>query len=152
MSSAQTTQVTGKQPVKTEMRREENRNRIQISSSKKTLSFYVYLAKKFLADEEVVELSGLGNAINTVVSCAEILKNSGAAIIKKIETSSVQMPSGRQTNRTVSKAKIQVFVSKSKDFLVIMEKEKQEQAKRLEEKQKKEAQAGSTATATATTK
>jgi len=112
----------------------ENKSKIQVSSSKRPLNFYVYLTKKFLQDEETVELSGLGNAINTVVSCSEILKSSGAALIKKIETSSVQIQSTKQQNRTVSKAKIQIFVSKSKDYDTIMAKEKQEQLKRQEEK------------------
>jgi len=128
----ETTQQQGQQ------QRPENKSKIQVSSTKKPLNFYVYLTKKFLQDEETVELSGLGNAINTVVSCGEILKSSGAAVIKKIETSSVQIQSTKQNNRTVLKAKIQIFVSKSKDYDTIMAKERQEQLKRQEEKKKKE--------------
>jgi hypothetical protein len=39
----------------------ESKNKIQVSSQKKNLAFYVYLSKKFLSTEETVELSGLGN-------------------------------------------------------------------------------------------
>lgn len=114
--------------------RKDDKTKIQISSQKQTLSFYVFLAKKFLVSEETVELSGLGNAINTVVSCAEILKTSGFAVIKKIETSSVQMPSGKDDGKNISKAKIQIFISKAKDFEKLYEKDLKDNAERKSKK------------------
>ncbi|KAL1564973.1 hypothetical protein AAHA92_07249 [Salvia divinorum] len=60
----------------------QKKNRIQVSNTKKPLFFYVNLAK-----HNEVELSGLGMAISTVVSVAEILKNHGFAVEKKIMTS-----------------------------------------------------------------
>lgn len=36
------------------------RNRIQVSREKRPLNFFIGLAKKFLVNEEEVELSGLG--------------------------------------------------------------------------------------------
>lgn len=39
----------------------DDKTKIQVSSSKQSLSFYVFLSKKFLKSEETVELSGLGN-------------------------------------------------------------------------------------------
>ena len=57
------------------------RNRIQVSREKRPLSFFLSLSKKFLMSEDEVELSGLGLAVTTVVTVAEILKNSGHVII-----------------------------------------------------------------------
>lgn len=59
------------------------RNRIQVSREKRPLNFYIGLAKKFLANEDVVELSGLGMAVTTVVTVAEILKASGSVKIDR---------------------------------------------------------------------
>jgi DNA-binding protein len=115
--------------------KKDDKTKIQVSSQKQSLSFYVFLAKKFLQSEETVELSGLGNAINTVVSCAEILKTTGFAVVKKIETSSVQMPSQKESDKTISKAKIQIFVSKATNFEKLMEKEKKEQEERKAKKE-----------------
>ncbi len=53
------------------------RNRIQVSREKRPLYFFISLAKKFLVTEDEVELSGLGLAVTTVVTVAEILKNTG---------------------------------------------------------------------------
>jgi hypothetical protein len=58
-------------------RQERPRNRIQVSREKRPLNFFVGLAKKFLLNESEVELSGLGLAVTTVVTVAEILKSSG---------------------------------------------------------------------------
>lgn len=57
------------------------RNRIQVSREKRPLYFFIGLAKKFLVSEDEVELSGLGLAVTTVVTVAEILKNSGHVTI-----------------------------------------------------------------------
>lgn len=57
------------------------RNRIQVSREKRPLYFFIGLAKKFLLSEDEVELSGLGLAVTTVVTVAEILKNSGHVVI-----------------------------------------------------------------------
>lgn len=51
--------------------------RIQVSREKRPLNFFVTLSKKFLQTDEVVELSGLGLAVTTVVTIAEILRSSG---------------------------------------------------------------------------
>jgi hypothetical protein len=58
-------------------RQDRPRNRIQVSREKRPLNFFVGLAKKFLVNENEVELSGLGLAVTTVVTVAEILKSSG---------------------------------------------------------------------------
>ncbi|KAE8720962.1 Alba DNA/RNA-binding protein [Hibiscus syriacus] len=61
---------------------EAQKNRIQVSNTKKPLFFYVNLAKRYIQQHNEVELSALGMAITTVVTIAEILKNNGLAIEK----------------------------------------------------------------------
>ncbi|KAL8522704.1 hypothetical protein ACS0TY_012876 [Phlomoides rotata] len=51
------------------------------------------------------ELSALGMAISTVVSIAEILKNGGFSVEKKITTSTVEIKDD-STGRFVPKAKV----------------------------------------------
>ncbi|PKA61426.1 Uncharacterized protein AXF42_Ash014343 [Apostasia shenzhenica] len=58
------------------------RNRIQVSTNKKPLYFYVNLAKRYMQYHNEIELSALGMAIGTVVTVAEILKNNGLATEK----------------------------------------------------------------------
>ncbi|CAH9068546.1 unnamed protein product [Cuscuta europaea] len=97
----------------------QKKNRIQVSSSKKPLFFYVNLAKRYMQQYNEVELSALGMAIATVVSVAEILKNNGFAIEKKIMTSTVDVKDDSR-GRPVSKAKIEIMLEKSEKFDEIM--------------------------------
>lgn len=98
-------------------RQERPRNRIQVSREKRPLNFFVGLAKKFLLNEDEVELSGLGLAVTTVVTVAEILKNSGHVIITRIQTSLVDMQADGRGN--TPKAKIQIWIRKSENFSCI---------------------------------
>ncbi|KAE8056390.1 hypothetical protein FH972_013168 [Carpinus fangiana] len=81
------------------------RNRIQVSNTKKPLFFYVNLAKRYMQQHNEVELSALGMAIATVVTIAEILKNNGLAVEKKIMTSTVDMREDAG-GRPIQKAKV----------------------------------------------
>ncbi|KAJ7570791.1 hypothetical protein O6H91_01G135400 [Diphasiastrum complanatum] len=83
---------------------QNKKNRIQVSNTKKPLFFYVNLAKRYLQQYEEVELSALGMAIATVVTVAEILKNNGLAVEKKIWTSTVYIRD--ETRGRVQKAKV----------------------------------------------
>lgn len=56
--------------------------RIQVSREKRPLSFFVTLSKKFLVTDEVIELSGLGLAVTTVVTVAEILRGQNLVDIR----------------------------------------------------------------------
>ncbi|KAL6142849.1 hypothetical protein ACLB2K_061125 [Fragaria x ananassa] len=98
---------------------EQKKNRIQVSNTKKPLFFYVNLAKRYIEQHNEVELSALGMAITTVVTIAEILKNNGLAIEKKVSTSTVGM---RDENKghPVQKAKIEIVLGKSEKFDEIM--------------------------------
>ncbi|XP_047342517.1 uncharacterized protein At2g34160-like [Impatiens glandulifera] len=95
------------------------KNRIQVSNTKKPLFFYVNLAKRYMQQHNEVELSALGMAISTVVSVAEILKNNGFAIEKKIRTSTVEMKD-ESKGRPVQKAKIEITLGKTENFDELM--------------------------------
>ncbi|XP_031094063.1 uncharacterized protein At2g34160-like [Ipomoea triloba] len=97
----------------------QKKNRIQVSSTKKPLFFYVNLAKRYMQQYSEVELSALGMAIATVVSVAEILKNNGLAVEKKIMTSTVDVKDDSR-GRPISKAKIEIVLGKSEKFDEIM--------------------------------
>ncbi|KAI3525123.1 hypothetical protein L1887_03795 [Cichorium endivia] len=95
------------------------KNRIQVSNTKKPLFFYVNLAKRYMQQHNEVELSALGMAIATVVTVAEILKNNGFAVEKKIMTSTVEMK-GESRGRPVQKAKIEIVLGKTANFDELM--------------------------------
>ncbi|KAG6422211.1 hypothetical protein SASPL_118776 [Salvia splendens] len=97
----------------------QKKNRIQVSNTKKPLFFYVNLAKRYMQQHNDVELSGLGMAISTVVSVAEILKNNGFAVEKKIMTSTVEIKDDSR-GWPVQKAKIGVVLGKTANFDELM--------------------------------
>ncbi|XP_027085559.2 uncharacterized protein At2g34160-like [Coffea arabica] len=97
----------------------QKRNRIQVSNTKKSLFFYVNLAKRYLQQYNEVELSALGMAIATVVTIAEILKNNGFAVEKKIRTLTVDMRD-EPGAQPVPKAKIEVVLGKTDNFDELM--------------------------------
>ena len=85
------------------------KNRIQVSNTKKPLFFYVNLAKRYMQQHNEVELSALGMAIATVVTIAEILKNNGLAVEKKIMTSTVDVKDDSR-GRPIQKAKVKLML------------------------------------------
>ncbi|XP_047328419.1 uncharacterized protein At2g34160-like [Impatiens glandulifera] len=91
------------------------RNRVQVSNTKKPLFFYVNLSKRYLQQYNEVELSALGMAIHSVVTVAEILKNNGFAIEKRIKTLTVDMRDNPDA-RPIPKAKIEIVLGKSDKF------------------------------------
>ncbi|OAY27368.1 uncharacterized protein At2g34160 [Manihot esculenta] len=95
------------------------KNRIQVSNTKKPLFFYVNLAKRYMQQHNEVELSALGMAIATVVTIAEILKNNGLAVEKRIMTSTVDMRE-ETGGRPVPKAKIEILLGKTEKFDELM--------------------------------
>jgi len=80
-------------------------------TNKRNAFFYINLAKQILAKgvHPEVELTGLGLAINSVVTCSEILKSSGFCRVVRIRTSVVEAD-------RVSIPRIQVFLAKSDEF------------------------------------
>ena len=95
------------------------KNRIQVSNTKKPLFFYVNLAKRYMQQHNEVELSALGMAIATVVTIAEILKNNGLAVERKILTSTVDMKD-ESRGRPIQKAKIEILLGKTENFDALM--------------------------------
>ncbi|KAI4376658.1 hypothetical protein MLD38_014396 [Melastoma candidum] len=93
----------------------DKKNLIQVSNTKKPLFFYVNLAKRYMQQHNEVELSALGMAIATGVTVAEILKNNGLAVTKKITTSTVDIKD-ESRGRSVQKAKIEIWLGKSDKF------------------------------------
>ncbi|KAL2619861.1 hypothetical protein R1flu_000066 [Riccia fluitans] len=91
------------------------KNRIQVSNTKKPLFFYVNLAKRYMQQHDEVELSALGMAIATVVTVAEILKNNGLAVEKRILTSTIDMRDEAR-GRPIQKAKVEIVLAKDDIF------------------------------------
>ncbi|CAN8290871.1 unnamed protein product [Cochlearia groenlandica] len=98
----------------------QKKNRIQVSNTKKPLFFYVNLAKRYMQQYTDVELSALGMAIATVVTVAEILKNNGFAVEKKIMTTTVDIKDDTR-RRSVQKPKIEITLVKSEKFDELMD-------------------------------
>ncbi|XP_057871280.1 uncharacterized protein At2g34160 [Cryptomeria japonica] len=113
---ANTNNVTANSNAGTE---NHKKNRIQVSNTKKPLFFYVNLAKRYLQQHDEVELSALGMAIATVVTVAEILKNNGLAIEKRILTSTVDMKDETR-ERPIQKAKVEIILAKADKFDELM--------------------------------
>ncbi|KAG2629396.1 uncharacterized protein At2g34160-like [Panicum virgatum] len=118
--------------VKGEAGASAKKNRIQVSTNKKPLYFYVNLAKRYMQNYDEVELSALGMAIGTVVTVAEILKNNGLATEKKILTSTIGTKD-ESKGRLVRKAKIEILLCKSENFNSIMSSKKSDRPKSAEE-------------------
>ncbi|XP_020103995.1 uncharacterized protein At2g34160-like [Ananas comosus] len=107
------------------------KNRIQVSTNKKPLYFYVNLAKRYMQQHNEIELSALGMAIGTVVTVAEILKNNGLATEKKILTSTVGTKDDTK-GRLVRKARIEILLHKSENFNNLVPATKADQIKAVQ--------------------
>jgi len=95
---------------------------IQVSG-KRNHTYYVNLALKVFQRRNwynMLELSGLGNAIPSIVSIAEILKRYKVAVVRKIETSLVELSDGEGA-RSLQKAKIVVLMEKTNSIPEIPE-------------------------------
>jgi len=99
-------------------------------STVKNVFFYVDLTTKFLRDNEQLELSGLGFAIGTVVTVAEILKTQKVATIKKINTSMTNI-----RERRSQKPKIEILLQRAPNFKEIFDQKQivAEENKKLKE-------------------
>ncbi|RVX11082.1 Uncharacterized protein CK203_013270 [Vitis vinifera] len=75
--------------------------------------------QRYMQQHNEVELSALGMAIATVVTIAEILKNNGLAVEKKIMTSTVDMKD-ESRGRPIQKAKIEILLGKTENFDELM--------------------------------
>ncbi len=97
---------------------------ILISTYGQGHGFFGYLAKRYLLGQDVVELTGLGQAITKTVEVAEYLKTNGYITIQKIEISNVPLvEKDKTTGKEVTKNKsmIQIFIVASEKFYELME-------------------------------
>ncbi|XP_057467021.1 uncharacterized protein At2g34160-like [Actinidia eriantha] len=117
---------------KMNMSESQKRNLIQVSNTKKPLFFYVNLAKRYMQQYNDVELSALGMAIATVVTVAEILKNNGFAVEKKIRTFTVDMRDEADA-RPIPKAKMEILLGKTERFDELMAAEAEERGEAEEQ-------------------
>ncbi|BDA47496.1 Uncharacterized protein At2g34160 [Coccomyxa sp. Obi] len=93
--------------------------RIQVSTNKKPLFFYVNLAKRFLQEHGEVQLSALGLAISSMVTVAEILKSGQWAVESKI-TTGLDTTEEEGRDRPMQKAKMEIILTKSPQFDELM--------------------------------
>ncbi|KAL3617224.1 hypothetical protein CASFOL_038971 [Castilleja foliolosa] len=94
-----------------------NRQQRQRRSSDRLIEHFAEM--RYMQQHNEVELSALGMAISSVVSIAEILKNNGFAVEKKITTSTVEIRDDSR-GRPVQKAKIEVVLGKTANFDQLM--------------------------------
>jgi len=107
---------------------EDTTYRVQVSG-KRNHTYYVNLALKVFMRRDWytrLELSGLGNAIPSIVSVAEILKRYKVAVTKSIQTSLVELSDGEGA-RPLQKAKIVVILAKISSTPTIMSEDDSDQ-------------------------
>ena len=135
-STTTTTTTSSTNDKSEEEPKAEIRTRIRISNNR-GLFFFVNLAKKYMAqmpDTTPLDLSAIGAAINTAVSCAEILKNNKLVTLHKIETSTVVLQAGG--GRTANKPKMQIYLLKTAEFDTIYAQQNLERKAKSEEKRR----------------
>ncbi|KAL5555823.1 hypothetical protein UlMin_038059 [Ulmus minor] len=100
----------------------QKNNRIQVSNTKKTLFFYVNLAKRYIQQHNEVERFALGMAITTVVTIAQILKNNGLATKKKytVDKISQPKPAFAQPISKVETEQSQIWVAKFIGLFIVV--------------------------------
>ncbi len=95
-----------------------NSNQINVST-KKNPNFYVFLGKKYLEENEIVELHALGNAVSISVIAAENLVRNNYATFKEIKTKTINVQGNKGESK---KAKLFITLERSKEFFENMEK------------------------------
>ena len=96
----------------------------------------MYLAKKVLEDNEVVELHALGSAVSSAVQAADNLIKHKYVTLDKIYTESVMLP--RREGGESKKAKLFIFLKKAATFdkaVADFEKQREERLKQEGEAQ-----------------
>ena len=107
-------------------------NQINVST-KKNSNFYVFLGKKYLEENETVELHALGNAVSISVIAAEKLVRNNYATFLEIKTKTITVQGNKGDSK---KAKLFITLKRSPEFFENMEKfnqvREQNEAKKLE--------------------
>ena len=95
-------------------------------STQKNFTFFVFLAKKFLEENESVELHALGSAVMHAVQAADNLIKHKYATLDKIYTDSIMLT--RRDGGDMKKAKLFIHLKKADTFNEAVEKfEKQKE-------------------------
>ena len=94
-------------------KKHEHDNIINVSTAK-NFTFFVYLAKKFLEENDVVELHALGSAVTHAVQAADNLIKHKYATLEKIYTDSVMLQ--RNDGGDMKKAKLFIHLKKADTF------------------------------------
>ena len=101
-------------------------------STQKNFTFFVFLAKKFLEENDVVELHALGSAVISAVQAADNLIKHKYATLDKIYTDSVML--ARRDGGESKKAKLFIHLKKAPTFAqAVADFEKQREARQKEE-------------------
>ena len=116
-----------------------NSNQINVST-KKNPNFYVFLGKKYLEENETVELHALGNAVSISVIAAENLVRNNYATFAEIKTKTITVQGNKGDSK---KAKLFITLKRSPEFFENMEKFN----KIREEREEKDAKAAATSKA-----
>ncbi|TNV75197.1 hypothetical protein FGO68_gene1500 [Halteria grandinella] len=107
-------------------------NQINVST-KKNSNFYVFLGKKYLEENDTVELHALGNAVSISVIAAEKLVRNDYAEFLEIKTKTITVSGNKGDSK---KAKLFITLKRSEKFFENMEKfnqvREQNEAKKLE--------------------
>eukprot|EP00796_Vickermania_ingenoplastis_P004317 gene4317-3131_t len=110
----------------------ENTADVRVSFKKPAYAYVDFVKHRFNEGIESVTISGLGRAVASAVSVADLLRTQGLVTITKIQTSRGEVEGSQSTDR------IEIVVQKSADFSKIYE---QQQKEREEKKKAKEEQA-----------
>ena len=97
-------------------------------STQKNFTFFVFLAKKFLEENESVELHALGSAVSHAVQAADNLIKHKYATLTKIYTESI--PLKRRDGGDMKKAKLFIHLKKAPTFQEAVEKFEKEKESR----------------------
>eukprot|EP00796_Vickermania_ingenoplastis_P000064 gene64-42_t len=109
----------------------ENTADVRVSFKKPAYAYVDFVKHRFNEGIESVTISGLGRAVASAVSVADLLRTQGLVTITKIQTSRGEVEGSQSTDR------IEIVVQKSADFSKIYE---QQQKEREEKKKAKEEQ------------
>ena len=103
-------------------------------STQKNFTFFVYLAKKFLDENDVVELHALGSAVTSAVQAADNLIKHKYVTLEKIYTDSILLD--RRDGGQSKKAKLYIHLKKADTFnQAVADFEKQREARLAEQEQ-----------------
>ncbi|KEG10947.1 hypothetical protein DQ04_03131080 [Trypanosoma grayi] len=104
---------------------------VRVGVKRRNFAYVDFTKHRLHEGEPEIVISGLGRAISDAVAVAEILKNQGLVLVKRITTSRGNIKS----SFTSLIDKVEILVGKSKDFDTIYE---EQQKKKNEAAEKKE--------------